>query len=201
MFFSACLIDWKAETAKWRQWAERLSGAARIHITGRETDLRFSVKGRKWMLGDGKMNMPDGEIATSPVSETLDGQIYFEFPGVLGGRLMQDIRLHWKQGKLVEARSSTHQDFLEAILATDAGASLIGEFAMGTNPGLTRYCKDILLDEKMRGTVHIALGRAYPQCGGTNESAIHWDIIKDLRSSGAVSVDDQPILENGVILL
>jgi aminopeptidase len=201
MFFSACLIDWKAEAARWRQWADGLEGAAEIHITGRETDLRFSVKGRRWMVGDGKMNMPDGEVATSPVTETLDGQIYFELPGVLGGRLMQDICLKWKQGKLVEARSSTNQDFLEAVLRTDAGASLIGEFGLGTNPGLTLFSKDILLDEKIGGTVHIALGRAYPQCGGTNQSAIHWDIIKDLRSSGTVYADGQPLLQNGVFLL
>jgi aminopeptidase len=153
------------------------------------------------MVGDGKINMPDGEIYTSPVTETIEGQIYFEFPGVLGGRLMHDVRLRWQQGKLVEARSSTHQDFLEAISRTDPGASLIGEFGMGTNAAVTLFCKDILIDEKMGGTLHIALGRAYPECGGTNESAIHWDIIKDIRKHGTVYADSQPVLQNGVFLM
>ena len=201
IFFNACLIDWKAESAKWRQWADRLNGAGQVQIVGPETDLRFSVEGRKWMVADGKINMPDGEIATSPVTETLDGKIYFEYPGVLGGRLVQDIRLRWMRGSLVEARSSTHQDFLEAIVNTDAGASLVGEFGMGTNPALTLFCKDILIDEKIGGTIHIALGRAYPESGGTNQSAIHWDIIKDIRRGGAVYVDGQPVLENGVFLI
>ena len=153
------------------------------------------------MVGDGKLNMPDGEIATAPLTETIDGQIYFEFPGVLGGRLMHDIRLRWEQGRLVEASASTNQDYLQAIVATDAGASLIGEFAMGTNPHVTRFCKDILIDEKIGGTVHIALGRAYPECGGTNQSAIHWDIIKDIRQQGAVYVDDRVVLERGQFFL
>jgi len=201
MFFNACLIDWKEESAKWRRWAERLSQASEIRLVGQDTDLSFSVEGRKWMVADGKRNMPDGEIATSPVTETIDGQIFFEFPGVLGGRLLHGIRLRWKQGRLAEARASTHQDFLDAILNTDAGASLIGEFGIGTNPSLTMFCKDILIDEKIGGTVHVALGRAYPECGGTNKSALHWDIIKDIRQQGAVYVDGQPVLQNGAFLM
>ncbi len=201
MFFDACLIDWKAESDKWHKWADRLNQTTEIRIFGEETDLRFSVEGRRWIVGDGKVNMPDGEIYTSPVIETLDGQIYFEFPGVLGGRLMHNIRLHWKQGRLVEARSSSNQDFLQAIVNTDPGASLIGEFGVGTNPGLTLFCKDILLDEKIGGTVHIALGRAYPESGGTNSSALHWDIIKDLRRNGTVYANGNPILQNGRFLM
>jgi len=201
MFFNACLIDWKAEGARWRQWAERLNKASTVHLVGHETDLSFSVEGRRWMVGDGRMNMPDGEIATSPVAETIDGQIYFEFPGVLGGRLMHDIRLRWKQGRLVEASSSSNQDFLLAIVNTDAGSNLIGEFALGTNPGVTMFCKDILIDEKIGGTIHVALGRAYSECGGTNKSAIHWDIVKDTRREGTVYADGEPILQNGVFLM
>ena len=201
MFFSTCLIDWKEAAGRWRRWAERLTRASMIRVVGHETDLRFSVAGRKWIVGDGRMNMPDGEIYTSPVTETIDGQIYFEFPGVLGGRLINDIRLHWNQGKLVEACSSTNQDFLEAIVHADHGASLIGEFGLGTNAAVTRFCKDILIDEKIGGTVHIALGRAYPECGGANTSSIHWDIIKDTRQQGAVHADGEPVLQNGVFLM
>ncbi len=201
MFFNACLIDWKEEGVKLRRWADRLNRTSEIHVVGQETDLRFSVEGRQWMVGDGKINMPDGEIYTSPVTETIDGQIYFEFPGVLGGRLVQDVRLRWIQGKLVEARSSTNQDFLGAIVQTDPGASLIGEFGIGANAAVTQFCKDILIDEKIGGTVHIALGRAYPQCGAINESAIHWDLIKDTRKHGAVYADGKPVLENGIFLM
>lgn len=201
MFFNSCLIDWKAESSRWRCWADRLSQARLIRIIAPQTDLRFSIEGRKWMVADGKLNMPDGEIATAPVTETIDGEICFECPGVLGGRLVQDIRLCWRQGSLVEASSSTHQDFLEAVLHTDGGASLIGEFGMGTNLGLTRFCKDILLDEKIGGTIHIALGRAYAESGGTNQSVIHWDIIKDTRFGGTVYADGEPVLQDGVFLM
>jgi aminopeptidase len=201
MFFAGCLLDWEHDSAVWRRWAARLDQASHVHLVGTETDLSFSMAGRRWMVGDGKLNMPDGEIATAPLTETVDGQIYFEFPGVLGGRLMHDIRLRWEHGRLVEATASTNQDYLRAIVATDAGASLIGEFALGTNPHVTRFSRDILLDEKIGGTVHIALGRAYPECGGTNQSAIHWDIIKDIRQEGAVYVDGQVVLEKGTFHL
>jgi len=201
MFFDACLRDWKSESARWHQWADRLNRASEIHVVGWGTDLRFSVEGRKWVVADGKINMPDGEILTSPVTETVEGQISFEFPGVLSGRLMRDMRLRWNKGQLVEACSSTNQDFLDAIVKSDPGASLIGEFAFGTNPGVTLFCKDILLDEKIGGTVHIALGRAYPECGGTNQSAIHWDIIKDTRRGGTVFADGEPVLRDGVFLM
>ncbi len=201
MFFRACLLDWKTESRKWASWAERLNPAGEVRIIGRDTDLRFSIKGRRWMVGDGRFNMPDGEIGTAPLTETIDGEIAFEFPGVLGGRLMHNIRLAWKNGRLVSASASTNQDFLEAVLASDPGASLIGEFGIGTNPHVDRFSKDILLDEKIGGTVHIALGRSYPECGGTNQSAIHWDIIKDTRREGTVFVDGEPILRDGRFLL
>jgi aminopeptidase len=200
MFFNACLLDWKEETRKWQQWARRLNEAAQIRVVGRDTDLTFSVAGRTWVVGDGHINMPDGEIATAPVESTVDGHVYFEFPGVLSGRLVPDIRLRWNRGKLVEATASQNQDFLTAILRSDAGASLVGEFGFGTNPYVNRFCKDILIDEKIGGTVHVALGRAYPESGGTNQSTIHWDIIKDVRSEGAVYADGQAVLENGRFL-
>ncbi len=201
MFFNACLLDWPEAAGRWREWAGRLDGSKAVRVTGRDTDLRFSVQGRRWLAADGKVNMPDGEIMTAPVEDSVDGWIAFDFPGVLSGRLIRDIRLRWKKGRLVEASSSTHQDFLRAVIATDAGAGIIGEFAMGTNMAVDRFCKDILLDEKIGGTVHIALGRSYPECGGVNESAIHWDIVKDLRQEGQVEVDGRPVLKNGAFLL
>ncbi|NLE99354.1 MAG: aminopeptidase, partial [Anaerolineales bacterium] len=166
MFFDACLIDWPAESAKWRRWADQLSHARQMRVVGRGTDLRFSVAGRGWLVGDGRINMPDGEIATAPLEDSLDGQITFEFPGVLGGRLIEGIRLRWERGVLVEATTARNEDWLRSVLATDAGASRVGEFGIGVNPAINRFCKDILIDEKIGGTVHIALGRAYPECGG-----------------------------------
>jgi aminopeptidase len=201
MFFNACFLDWPKVSQEWRRWAEKLDQGQRIRLTGKGTDLSFSTKGRTWMVADGHINMPDGEIMTSPVESTLDGQIYFDFPGVLGGRLVHDINLRWKSGKLVEATSSTNQDFLRAVLDTDPGASLIGEFAIGTNPEIKHFCKDILLDEKIDGTIHIAMGRAYPAVGGTNQSAIHWDIIKDMRQEGEIYMDGELIYQNGKVLL
>jgi len=201
MFFNASLLDWKAEAEKWRRWALKLNEGRRVRVTGRDTDLRFSVAGRLWQAADGRINMPDGEIMTAPVEDSMEGEIYFEFPGVLSGRLVHDIRLRFEKGRLVDATSSTNQDFLKRVLATDAGASVVGEFALGTNMAVDRFCKDILIDEKIGGTMHMAMGRSYPECGGKNTSAIHWDIVKDIRRDGTVSVDDRPVLQNGVFLL
>jgi aminopeptidase len=197
MFFDACLLDWEAESNKWRAWAEVLNHGSTVHLVGKETDLTFSIQGRTWLVGDGKLNLPDGEIHTAPITSTIDGHIYFEDPGVLGGRLMHDIHLRWDKGRLVEATASTNQDYLQSIVRTDAGASLIGEFAFGTNPYVNRFTKDILIDEKIGGTVHIALGRSYPESGGDNKSAIHWDIVKDIRRAGAVYVDGRVVLTGG----
>lgn len=201
MFFRACLLDWPALQAEWKRKTDILSRGRSVRLVGRGTDLSFSVKGRRWAVADGRTNMPDGEIATSPVETSVDGQICFEFPGVLGGRLLHDIRLRWERGRLVETTSSSNQEFLQAVVHTDPGASLIGEFAFGTNPEVNHFCKDILIDEKIGGTVHIALGRAYPETGGTNSSAIHWDIVKDMRQEGQVFLDGELIFENGNLLL
>jgi len=201
MFFDSCFLDWEEEVKTWQAWAKKLNQGKEIRIAGKKTDLSFSVAGRNWVPYGGIANMPDGEIATAPVNGTENGVIYFEFPGVLGGRLVHDIVLVWEKGTLVRAESSTEQDFLRSILERDEGAKAIGEFAFGTNPKVTRFCNDILIDEKIGGTVHIALGRAYPECGGTNTSAIHWDIVKDTRKEGTVYLDGKAILENGKITL
>ncbi len=201
MFFDACLMDYPAASQQWHQQAASLAGTRHVHIVGKETDLRFSVEGRQWLVFDGKINMPDGEIYTAPVNDTLDGTIYFDFPGVLSGQLVHDIRLEWRKGKLVDASASSNADFLHQILDTDGGSSLLGEFAFGMNPHINRFCKDILIDEKIGGTIHVALGRAYPECGGTNLSSIHWDIVKDLRQDGAVYIDDKPILQDGKVTI
>ena len=201
MFFNACLLDWEAESATWREWALRLDKGKRVRVTGKGTDLSFSVEGRTWQPADGRINIPDGEIMTAPVEGSMDGEIHFDLPGVLSGRLVHDIRLRFEKGRLVKATSSTNQDFLTNVLATDPGASVVGEFAMGTNMAVDRFCNDILIDEKIGGTVHLAMGRSYPECGGRNKSAIHWDIVKDIRREGSVLVDGVAVLEKGSFLL
>lgn len=201
MWFNACLLDWPEISKKWKEWANVLNKGKMVRVVGKETDLTFSVVGRTWEVAAGGSNMPDGEIATAPVTSSVNGHIYFEFPGVLGGRLMHDMRLKWEDGKLVEATSSTNQDFLTEVVNTDEGAKKIGEFAIGTNNEITHFCKDILIDEKIGGTIHIALGRAYPKCGGTNKSAIHWDIIKEMREFGEIYLDGKLIFKNGKMLL
>jgi aminopeptidase len=201
MWFNACLLDWPKVSQQWKAWAEKLNQGKEVHVLGKGTDLTFSVEGRTWAVAEGTSNMPDGEIATSPVTSSVNGHIYFDFPGVLGGRLVNDIRFEWEDGELVSATSSTHQDFLQAVINTDEGASRIGEFALGTNDEIQHFCKDILIDEKIGGTIHIALGRAYPKTGGKNDSAIHWDIIKDMRQEGEVYLDGELIFKDGKILL
>jgi aminopeptidase len=202
MFFAACLLDYESASAGWRESAKRLCGSRCVRIiAGADTDLSFSVAGRKWLVFDGKINLPDGEIYTAPVNETLNGAIRFEQPGVFGGARIDDIRLEWKDGALINASASSNEDYLWRILKTDAGACLLGEFGIGLNPRIDRFCGDILYDEKIGGTMHLALGRAYPACGGVNQSSIHWDLVKDLRAGGAVYVDGAPVLQAGKMLI
>jgi aminopeptidase len=201
MFFQACLRDWPAERAAWGKIAQQFNQRRSLRLLGRNTDLSFSLEGMHWAVDAAETNMPGGEIWTAPVASTLNGKIYFEFPGVLGGRLVHDIFLEWENGKLVQATASKNQDYLHQIIQMDAGASLLGEFAFGTNPAVDRWCNYILLDEKMGGTIHVALGRAYPEVGGTNQSALHWDIIKDTRKEGAVFLDGIKVFENGKFLI
>ncbi len=202
MFFAACAMDYEAAAARWREAARKLGGSRTVRIVaGAETDLEFSVAGRKWLLCDGRINLPDGEILTAPVNSSLNGRVHFEAPGLFGGKLIADIRLEWRAGALTHASASSNEDFLRHILETDAGASRLGEFAFGLNPHLNRFCNDILYDEKIAGTIHLALGRAYPDSGGENQSSIHWDLVKDLRTEGAVYVDGAPALADGLMLI
>ncbi len=202
MFFAACLMDYASAAGKWRATAQQLSGSRTVRIVaGDETDLEFSVAGRHWLVFDGRINLPDGEIYTAPVNSSLNGSIHFALPAVFGGVVIPDIRLEWRDGSLIQASASSNEDFLRRILETDAGASRLGEFAFGLNLHINRFCRDSLFDEKIGGTIHLALGRAYPECGGENQSSIHWDLVKDLRTGGAVYVDDAPVMQGGKLLI
>ena len=200
-FFSATLRDWAEEARRYRELKDVFEAAEQVRIVGRETDITFSTGGRTYEVGDGTLNMPDGEIFTAPVDDSAEGHIFFEFPGVYSGKLIPGIRLEFKGGEVVRATADDNQDLLDRIVHMDNGARRLGEFGVGTNFGIDRYSYDILYDEKIGGTIHLALGRAYHECGGINQSALHWDIVKDLRGEGAIYLDGRKVLENGTFLV
>jgi aminopeptidase len=199
IYFNASLLDYEKVHKKWVDWVAQLHGTSEAHVLGKNTDLHVSFKGRTW--GDPRIsiNVPGGETFTSPIVEKVNGHIYFENPGVLGGKLMHDLYLEWEDGNLIKAASSTNADYLQKIVNTDPGASKIGEFAFGLNDQLTKFTNDILWDENIYGTMHIALGRSYKETGGKNESAIHWDIVKDLRKEGELNIDGRTVVKDGML--
>jgi len=200
-YFSSTVVDWDSRQDYFKSVRSLYEGGKTVRIVGKETDITFSTAGRTYAIAGGRCNMPDGEIYTSPDENTVNGHIYFEFPGVYAGKVIQGIRLTFKDGKLVEYSSETEQDFLDTVLHMDEGAQRVGEFGIGLNEAINHYCYDILYDEKIGGTIHLAMGRAYPACGGTNDSSLHWDIIKDLRQEGEVYVDGKLVMKDGKHLL
>jgi aminopeptidase len=200
-FFDATLRDWDQESRRYRRIRDLFRSASRVRITGRDTDLTFSTAGRTYVVGDGHINMPDGEIYTAPVDDSAEGVIAFEYPGIYAGRSIAGIRLELRAGEVIAAMAGTGEDFLRQILAIDDGARRIGEFGVGVNDGIDRFVGDILFDEKIGGTIHVALGRAYADCGGTNQSTVHWDLVKDLRAEGAIELDGRRVFQNGRFLV
>jgi len=192
----------------WSEWVglpETLEGANEVRIVAEDTDLSFSVAGRSWILFDGKRNLPDGEIATAPAESTVRGHITFADPMVFGGQRLPYMRLEFTDGRVTGIDAGPSTPFVETVVATDEGASRVGEFGIGLNRHITGWTGDLFFDEKIVGTTHIALGRAYPECGGTNYSAIHWDIVKDLRPTGAtkggsVIIDGVPVVDGSGLL-
>jgi aminopeptidase len=202
--FNACKLGngdpvaaWRAQGAMQQRLIDWLTDKLEIHLRGPETDLRLSVAGRPWINCDGTNNFPDGEIFTAPVEDATEGHIRFSYPVVTDGREIHDVRLRFAGGKVVDASASRNEDFLLETLEADPGARVLGEFAFGTNFDITRFTKNILFDEKIGGTVHMAIGSGYPESGSRNQSAIHWDLICDLRDGGGVDVDGEPFLRDG----
>jgi aminopeptidase len=197
--YGACLLDWKAEHERLARLATAFDGAEQVRITGAGTDLRLSLASRPVEVDAGTGNMPGGEFFGCPVETSAEGTIDFgEFPGIWGGRDVCGIRLRFADGVVVDASAETEEAFLIETLDTDAGARRIGELGVGCNPGITRYMRNTYFDEKIDGTVHVALGAGFADLGGTNESAIHWDIVKDLRRGGRIEVNGRVVQENGV---
>jgi aminopeptidase len=161
--------------------------------------LTLSVAGRGWVNSDGHRNMPSGEVFTGPVETSAEGRIRFGVPSSPRGVEVAGIELEFREGRVVSARADRGDEVLQAMLATDDGARVLGELGIGTNRGVDRPIGSILVDEKMGGTVHLALGRSYPETGGTNESAIHWDMICDLRAGGRLTADGEPVVVDGAV--
>jgi aminopeptidase len=186
---------WQAKIVKW------LEGRKSVHVKGKETDLRLSIEGRKFMNCNGKLNMPDGEVYTGPVENSAEGYVYFSYPAIENGREVTGVRLWFEKGKCVKATADKNQDFLNQTLDTDAGSRYLGEFAIGTNEGIQKFTREILFDEKIGGSFHMALGAGYPETGSKNESAIHWDMVCDLRDGGEIWVDDILLYKNGKFVI
>jgi aminopeptidase len=187
------IAAWSDLSAAQAELVSRLAPCSELHIEAAGTDLTLSVSGRTWINSDGHRNMPSGEVFTGPVETSAEGRIRFDVPSSPRGVEVAGIELEFREGRVVSACADRGDDVLQAMLATDDGARVLGEIGIGTNSGVDRPVGSILVDEKMGGTVHLALGRSYPETGGTNESAIHWDMICDLRRGGRITADGEPI--------
>ena len=191
------IASWRAQGKEQQRLIDWLHGKREIHLVGPEADLRVGIAGRTWINAEGKRNFPDGEIFTSPIETEVNGHVRFSFPVVTAGREVRDIRLRFEGGKVVDASAAQDEAFLIGQLDTDEGSRRLGEFAFGTNFGITNFTKNILFDEKIGGTVHMAVGAGYPDTGSENRSAVHWDMICDLRAGGHVDIDGEAFLRDG----
>jgi aminopeptidase len=209
--YEACFLNSEDPAARWCELGERqqfyvdwLADKRSVHVIGPETDLHLSIEGRVFRNSDGKRNFPSGEFFTGPVEESVEGTIFFSVPSVVNGQAVRNIRLTFEQGRVVEATAEQGQQYLDEMLETDLGARFVGEFAFGNNPGIQRGIQRILFDEKIGGTIHMALGNSYPETGGKNSSALHWDMICDLRApagGGEVWVDGTLFLKDGGLVV
>ncbi len=202
--YGACLPDLDDPVGYWRRFSARqqkvtdwLNTKKEIHLRGPETDLTLSVAGRKFVNADGRYNMPDGEIFTGPVESSAEGHVYFSYPAINDGREVTGVRLWFEHGKVVKATAEKNEDYLVKTLDTDTGARFLGELGLGTNQAITKFTREILFDEKIGGSFHLAVGAGYPETGSKNESAIHWDMICDLRQAGQILADGQPFFKDG----
>jgi len=205
--YGSALLDADDPVARWREFSgelrrvvEFLSAQQELRFVTEGTDITFAVGGRTWVAADGHENFPDGEVFTAPHDESTDGVITFTYPAVFEGRQVDDVRLGFRGGEVVEATASRGEDFLQEMVALDDGARRVGELAFGLNDAVSVFTRNILFDEKIGGTMHLALGSAYPECGGTNRSALHWDMICDLRSGSEVYADGELVYRDGRFL-
>lgn len=206
--FKSCYLDIDDPVGKLREldekqtkWANYLNNVQKIHITGEKTDITFNVAGRKWISCSGLNNYPDGEVFTSPVEDGINGEIYFDFPQNYRGNSATGVHLWIKNGQIVKYEADTGKDFLEAMLNMDEGSKGIGEIAIGTNDEIQEVTGNILFDEKIGGSIHMAVGASYPETGGKNVSGLHWDMIKNMKNGGKIYADDTLIYEDGKFII
>lgn len=202
--FGACLPDPADPIGWWQRLHERqeelvewLRGKERVRVVAPDTELTLSIAGRTFINSDGAHNMPSGEVFTGPVEDTVEGHVRFTYPAIESGREVEDVQLWFEEGRVVKATAAKGEEFLLKTLDTDEGSRYLGEFAIGTNSGITRFTRSILFDEKIGGSFHVALGAGYPETGSQNRSAIDWDMICDLRQGGTIHVDDELLYRNG----
>jgi aminopeptidase len=196
--YGAVLLDWDAEGEKMERIKERFDPAEQVRIVGHETDLTFSIAGREGVVDDGHLNMPGGEVFYCPVEDSTEGVVSFsEFPAVQEPDVVQGVRMRYENGRVVEASAESNEEALITALDRDEGARVLGELGIGCNPGIQRHMQNTLFDEKMYGTIHLAVGASIPIAGGTNQSATHWDMVKDLRNGGRIELDGEVVQENG----
>jgi aminopeptidase len=203
-YFRACLADdpdplgaWKRASEDCHRLVEWVQGREEVRITGPGTDLRLGIAGRTFIAADGANNMPDGEFFTGPVEDSAEGEVTFHLPATIGGREVSGVRFRFESGKVVDASAERAEEYLISMLDTDDGARRLGELGIGTNFGIERGTRNVLLDEKIGGTIHLAVGASYPETGGTNESAVHTDLVCDLRQGGRLEVDGELLQDNG----
>lgn len=196
--YGACLLDWDAEERRMRKIADRFDAASELRVVGDGTDIRISLEGREGAVDDGRINMPGGEVFYAPVETDVEGVVAFsEFPAVYYGREVVGARLRFEGGRIVDASAEAGEDFLIATLDTDEGSRRLGEVGIGCNPRIRRYTKNVGFDEKIDGTVHLAVGNAYAFVGGTNRSTVHWDLVKDLRTPESRIECDGEVVQAG----
>lgn len=193
--------EWKRIQSEQQYLVEWLNGKKEVQVKGPNADLTLSIEGRVFINSDGKQNMPSGEIFTGPVEDSATGWIRFTHPAVLLGREVTGVELHFENGRVIKASAAQNEDFLMSRLDMDKGARYLGEFAIGTNYKINRFIKKILFDEKIGGTIHLALGKGYPITGSVNNSAIHWDMICDMRDGGQIIVDDELFYDSGNFMI
>jgi aminopeptidase len=202
--FAACFADKEDPVAEWRKMGamqqekiDWLKGKKHVKLQGADIDLDLSIEGRIFINACGERNMPDGEIFTGPVEDSVNGWVRFTYPSIVQGRAVEGIELKFEQGKVVHASAQKHEDLLYSQLDADAGSRYLGEFAIGTNFGINKFTGQILFDEKIGGTVHMAVGLGYPDTGSKNKSSVHWDMICDMRNDSAIHVDGDLFYKDG----
>jgi aminopeptidase len=202
--YGACMPNLADPVAYWRSlsaWQQRivewLQGKEHVRVVGPNTELELSIAGRTFINSDGKNNMPSGEVFTGPVEDSVEGHVTFSYPAIYQGREVTGVQLWFEEGAVVKASAQKNEEFLLKTLDTDEGSRTVGEFAIGTNEGIKAFTSQILFDEKISGSFHMALGAGYPETGSKNESAIHWDMICDLREDGRIWVDEVLLYKNG----